>query len=101
MVLYLATGVYDVCVRGTDAAGNTSTPASPGDVTDDCTLLAVYDPSAGFVTGGGGVDRFRIKIWRIADGVIAYDNQMGASDTGDASTELGGGSVVIHTGGKK
>jgi hypothetical protein len=41
-------GVHEVCVRGTDAAGNTSSG-------EDCTLLAVYDPSAGFVTGGGWI----------------------------------------------
>ncbi|MBL8291279.1 MAG: hypothetical protein JNN08_05560 [Bryobacterales bacterium] len=40
-------GVYDVCVRGTDAAGNTGTPS--------CTPLVVYDPNAGFVTGGGWI----------------------------------------------
>jgi hypothetical protein len=47
--LSLPTGVYNLCVRGTDAAGNTS-------VVEACTLLAVYDPSAGFVTGGGWID---------------------------------------------
>jgi len=39
--------VYNVCVRGTDSAGNTGASA--------CVLLPVYDPSAGFVTGGGQV----------------------------------------------
>lgn len=41
-------GIYNVCVRGTDALGNTSTAV--------CTSLVVYDPSAGFVTGGGWID---------------------------------------------
>ncbi|MGD8376113.1 MAG: hypothetical protein PVF68_08235 [Acidobacteriota bacterium] len=41
-------GVHDVCVTGTDAAGNVSNEA--------CTLLVVYDPDAGFVTGGGWID---------------------------------------------
>ena len=42
-------GVREVCVTGTDAAGNVSAP--------DCILLAVYDPEEGrFVTGGGWVD---------------------------------------------
>jgi len=40
-------GVYNVCVAGTDAMGNTSAPV--------CSLLAVYDPGAGFVTGGGWI----------------------------------------------
>jgi hypothetical protein len=41
-------GVHNVCVSGTDSAGNTST--------GECILLAVYDPDAGFVTGGGWID---------------------------------------------
>jgi hypothetical protein len=41
-------GVYDFCVAGTDAAGHVST--------EECTFLPVYDPEAGFVTGGGWVD---------------------------------------------
>ncbi len=48
----------------------------------------------GQVAGGGGVDKFRIKIWD-ADGIV-YDNKMGADDTGNDSTALGGGSIVIH-----
>ena len=39
--------VYNVCVKGTDVAGNTGA--------DVCLLLPVYDPTAGFVTGGGEV----------------------------------------------
>jgi len=46
------------------------------------------------VAGGGGVDRFRIKIW--SDGGVIYDNQPGSSDGADPSTALGGGSIVIH-----
>ncbi|GAG53170.1 unnamed protein product, partial [marine sediment metagenome] len=41
-------GLYLICVRGTDAANNTGA--------DECVLLAVYDPSAGFVTGGGWIN---------------------------------------------
>lgn len=190
-------GVYEVCVRGTDAAGN------PGDKA--CTFLVVYDPNDGFVTGrgwitsppgaytlnplftgkadfafeskykkganvptgdtkfhfkiekkyldnygdkrnkrddfhfesesyqwlvvagpkaqykgsgtiknmdgdygfmltatdgqingGGGVDKFRIKIWDTATGNIIYDNKMGALDTEDPITALGGGEIKIH-----
>jgi hypothetical protein len=40
--------VYDVCVRGSDEAGN------GGEMS--CVLLAVYDPDGGFVTGGGWID---------------------------------------------
>jgi parallel beta-helix repeat protein len=41
-------GVYDLCVRGTDAYDN------PGP--EECILLVVYDPEGGFVTGGGWID---------------------------------------------
>ncbi len=41
-------GVHEVCVSGGDEAGNSSN--------QDCILLAVFDPSAGFVRGGGWID---------------------------------------------
>jgi len=54
----------------------------------------------GQVNGGGGVDKFRIKIWKKSDGTIVYDNQVGSgvdgSDTSDPVTAVGGGSIVIH-----
>lgn len=53
----------------------------------------------GDVSGGGGVDKFRIKIWN--DYGTLYDNQMGDADDGEVTTEIRGGSIVIHTGGKK
>jgi Putative Ig domain len=55
-------------------------------------LLTAID---GQQPGGGGVDRFRLKIW--GSGGVIYDNQMGAADDGTASTALGGGSIVIHS----
>jgi len=57
-------------------------------------LLSAWDGQA---PGGGGVDKFRIKVWRVSDGVIVYDNQMGQLDDSSASTALGGGSIVIHS----
>ena len=39
--------LYTLCSRGTDAAGNVGATT--------CVLLPVYDPSAGFVTGGGTI----------------------------------------------
>jgi hypothetical protein len=51
----------------------------------------------GQVNGGGGVDRFRIKIWDQNQGNgVVYDNMMGADDGADPTTAVGGGSVVIH-----
>ncbi len=45
---FTAAGVYTFCVRGGDAAGNIGTA--------ECILVAVFDPGAGFVTGGGWID---------------------------------------------
>lgn len=50
----------------------------------------------GQLNGGGGVDKFRIKIWDKATGDIVYDNQMGAGDAADPTTAVMGGSIVIH-----
>lgn len=44
--------------------------------------------------GQDGFDRFRIRIWN-ATGLV-YDNATGEPEDSDASTALGGGSVVIH-----
>ena len=44
-----APGLYNVCIRATDAAGNTSDGGA-------CTVLVVYDPTGGFVTGGGWIN---------------------------------------------
>jgi probable HAF family extracellular repeat protein len=50
----------------------------------------------GAVAGGGGTDRFRIKLWDKATGAIVYDNQTGQPDDSEAATTLGGGSIVVH-----
>ena len=42
----------------------------------------------GQANGGGGVDKFRIKIW---------DNQIGDADDSDATQAIVGGSIVIHS----
>jgi len=41
-------------------------------------------------------DAFRIKITDFVTGAVIYDNQLGADETGDFATTLGGGSIVIH-----
>jgi len=56
-------------------------------------LLTVID---GDVTGGGGTDRFRIKIWDTPTGNVVYDSQAGASDDTSPTTALGAGSIVVH-----
>ncbi|MCK4795488.1 MAG: PKD domain-containing protein, partial [Desulfobacteraceae bacterium] len=44
---YSDAGIYDVCLTVTDPGGLSDTA---------CTIAVVYDPSAGFVTGGGWID---------------------------------------------
>jgi len=44
------------------------------------------------------VDLFRIRIWDKTTGAVIYDNQMGAEEDADPTTELGAGSIVIHEG---
>lgn len=62
-------------------------------------LLTAVD---GQQQGGGGADKFRIKIWRLSEddspGTVVYDNVLGASDDLDAATPqlILGGSITIH-----
>jgi PKD repeat protein len=41
------TGIYDVCLTVNDGTADSA---------EACTIVVVYDPSAGFVTGGGWID---------------------------------------------
>ncbi|RAI91695.1 T9SS type A sorting domain-containing protein, partial [Algoriphagus yeomjeoni] len=51
----------------------------------------------GDLSGGGGVDKFRIMIWENnSSSTLLYDNKRGVSESGDDATEIGGGSIVIH-----
>ncbi len=54
-------------------------------------LLTVID---GNLPGGGGVDRFRMKIWNKSTGALVYDNQLGASDADDPTAPVGSGSAI-------
>ena len=54
-------------------------------------LLTAID---GGQPGGGGQDKFRLKI--TGPGGVVYDNEMGRDENGDPTTVLGGGSIVIH-----
>jgi hypothetical protein len=56
-------------------------------------MLTAIDGSA---SGGGGVDKFRLKVWDKTTSAVIYDNQTGAADSADPTTALGGGSIVIH-----
>ena len=49
------------------------------------------------VSGGGGTDKFRIKIWDKLNGdAIVYDNNIGAADDAEPTTALTQGSIKIH-----
>lgn len=50
----------------------------------------------GQVNGGGGTDKFRIKIYDKTTSAVIYDNQIGASDTSDPTTVIDSGSNMIH-----
>jgi PKD repeat protein len=56
-------------------------------------LLSAVD---GQVKGGGGIDKFRIKIWDKATQTIVYDNQRGAADDAEPANAIAGGSIVVH-----
>jgi len=86
-------------------AGNSNSDNSSGTLIEDimaenqdrtqASLLPAID---GQLNGGGSTDKFRIKIWdQKANDQVIYDNKLGAADDGNAATELGGGSIVIHS----
>jgi hypothetical protein len=56
-------------------------------------LLTAND---GQVNGGGGVDRFRIKIWDPENHIVVYDNQGSTDEFADATDAIEGGSITIH-----
>lgn len=47
----------------------------------------------------GGVDHFRIKLWKPASGSedVLYDNKAATGDNDDFGTALGGGNIVVHS----
>jgi hypothetical protein len=59
--------------------------------------LTAWDGDA---PGGGGVDKFRIKVWDQNQGdAVVYDNQIvcpNQGDNADPCTALGAGAIVIH-----
>jgi hypothetical protein len=60
----------------------------------DFTLTA-YD---GDITGGGGTDRFRIRITKTNNGNVVFDNKNGTPTDMDMADpqNIAGGSIVIH-----
>jgi PKD repeat protein len=49
------------------------------------------------VARDGTPDSIRVKIWEIGSEAVICDNQGGESLVSDATTALGGGSIVIHS----
>src|SRR5215213_1848311 len=45
--------------------------------------------------GGGGFDKFRIRIWSDSNGLI-YDNEVNFPDGDEPTTAIGAGNIVIH-----
>jgi PKD repeat protein len=57
-------------------------------------LLTAID---GQIPGGGGQDKFRIKVWDMNNNnAVVYDNQFNAPDDADPTTVISGGQIVIH-----
>ena len=70
-----------------------------GTVNDIGNYRFVVSAIDGQVSGGGGVDKSRIKIWDEANGMVIYDNNVVPGNSGEeAEPEEGikGGSIVIH-----
>ena len=46
--------------------------------------------------GGGGIDKFRIKIWDEQTDETVYDNQLGDGEDAQLTTAISAGSIVVH-----
>lgn len=54
------------------------------------------------LTDSTDIDLFRIRIWdKDAGDAVVYDNEIGAGDDADPTTEIGGGSINFHSKGNK
>ncbi len=52
----------------------------------------------GALPGGGGADKFRIKIWdKDLGDAIVYDNELNEAEDQEPSTVIQRGQIVIHT----
>jgi len=54
-------------------------------------ILTVVDGQA---PQGGGVDKFRLKIWNEKTGAVIFDNQSGAADDAEPTAEIGSGDSI-------
>jgi hypothetical protein len=49
------------------------------------------------LTPSAAIDKFRIKIWDQDNDVVVYDNNFEVDESADPTTEIGAGSIIIHT----
>jgi hypothetical protein len=70
-ITFTTPGIKEVCVRGTDAGNNTSTPSG-----DDCTIVNVIDPLTGYVAGGGNIKSGK-KVVTTFGGNVGYVPDVG------------------------
>jgi flagellar hook capping protein FlgD/HYR domain-containing protein len=66
-----------------------------GKGSDSVAYKFILTVSDGNLSGGDGIDRFRMKIYNKNTGAVVYDNQMGASEAADPITPVGTGSSII------
>jgi PKD repeat protein len=94
--------VYEwLVISGTKAqykgTGTVNGSLGPDGVSGYGFLLTTND---GQLTGGGGVDKFRIKIWDKLTGAVVYDNVLDptATDSIDNAKPqtIAGGNILIH-----
>lgn len=82
-------------------AGHKGMFKGTGTINGDGNYKFIISAIDGDLTGGNGVDKFRIKIWE-EDGAgnenVIYDNNLGSADDANPTTALTHGSIKIHKG---
>ena len=79
-------------------AGSKAKYKGDGKVNNEGNYGFMLTAKDGDINGGGGEDKFRIKIWdKDQNDLVVYDNNLGSDDSGYDSQVLGGGSVTIHS----
>ncbi|GAA4455126.1 hypothetical protein GCM10023189_22590 [Nibrella saemangeumensis] len=85
-------------------AGSRANYKGTGTINGKGTYSFLVSAIDGQVSGGGGTDKFRIKIWTLNSDTgqeqIVYDNnlsELNQAENADPETAIGGGSIVIHS----
>jgi hypothetical protein len=93
--LYFHSEDYDWLV----VAGHKAKYKGTGTINGEGSYKFMLSAVDGALPGGGGNDKFRIKIWEedeYNNENVIYDNNMGNDEDADPTTLLGGGNVIIH-----